>query len=277
MISSKGKEQYFKRSLLFDPIHWLPPLEAAVRDMADAVWDPSVGKGKGMDLRVGLEGSFGDSQTTPRLLSSSRLGQMVCLHGIITSCSLVRPKVLKSVHWSEQRHCFLQKEYRDPTMLIPNALPTGTSYPTVGENGERLISEFGLSTYRDYQTAAMQEMPEEAPAGQLPRTVEVCLEGDLVDAVKPGDRVNIVGVYKSISQSSNGSVPPVFKVKRKDVIFRRWWWPMPFASWVLIRMLSWSTPSPPMIWPTFVPLVVALMCLTCWPVPWHPPSGVMNG
>ena len=45
----------------------------------------------------------------------------------------------------------------------------------------------------------IQELPERAPPGQLPRSVELVLDDDLVDRVKPGDRVQIAGVYRAMA------------------------------------------------------------------------------
>ncbi len=42
----------------------------------------------------------------------------------------------------------------------------------------------------------LQELPEKTPTRQLPRSIEVILEDDLIDKTKPGDRVTIFGVYK---------------------------------------------------------------------------------
>ena len=67
--------------------------------------------------------------------------------------------------------------------------------------------------YKDHQTVTLQEMPERAPMGQLPRSVELVLDHDLVDKVKPGDRVQIVGVFRALATSSQGqsSTSGVFK------------------------------------------------------------------
>ena len=42
------------------------------------------------DFFVGFEGSFGSKHVTPRTLTSRFLGNLVCLEGIVTSCSQVR-------------------------------------------------------------------------------------------------------------------------------------------------------------------------------------------
>jgi DNA replication licensing factor MCM3 len=72
----------------------------------------------------------------------------------------------------------------------------------VDAEGNTLELEQGLSIYKDYQTITLQEMPERAKVGQLPRSILLVLEYDLVDKVKPGDRIQCVGVYQPLSASS---------------------------------------------------------------------------
>ncbi|SZF02197.1 unnamed protein product [Blumeria hordei] len=157
-----------------------------------------------------FSGSFGQFACNPRTLSSSHLNRMVSLEGIVTRCSLVRPKVVKSVHYNEKKKVFHFREYQDQTMTA-NGATTSSVYPQEDEAGNPLITEYGYCTYRDHQTISIQEMPEYAPAGQLPRGVDVILDDDLVDKCKPGDRVQLVGIYRSLGNRNAGHNTALFK------------------------------------------------------------------
>ena len=74
-----------------------------------------------------------------------------------------------------------------------------------------MSTEFGLCTYRDHQRIVLQEMPERAPPGQLPRAIEIILGEDLVDRVKPGDRIRAVGIHKGLASSTAGTAPAFFR------------------------------------------------------------------
>ena len=74
-----------------------------------------------------------------------------------------------------------------------------------------MVTEYGYCIYKDHQTISMQEMPEKAPAGQLPRSIDIVLDDDLVNKVKPGDRVQIVGTYRSMGAMNQGKMSAVFR------------------------------------------------------------------
>ncbi|QLL32716.1 hypothetical protein HG536_0D02380 [Torulaspora globosa] len=57
-------------------------------------------------------------------------------------------------------------------------------------NGEKTV-------YRNYQRLTLQEAPGTVPAGRLPRHREVILLADLVDISKPGEEVEVTGIYKN--------------------------------------------------------------------------------
>lgn len=158
---------------------------------------------------IGLEGSFGSKHVSPRTLTSRLLGSMVCVEGIITKCSLVRPKVVRSVHYCPATKKTLERKYTDLTSL--DAFPSSAVYPTKDEENNPLETEFGLSIYKDHQTITVQEMPEKAPAGQLPRSVDIILDNDLVDLVKPGDRVQVVGTYRCLPGKKGGFTSGTFR------------------------------------------------------------------
>ncbi|OLY85054.1 DNA replication licensing factor mcm2 [Smittium mucronatum] len=51
------------------------------------------------------------------------------------------------------------------------------------------------TVYRNYQKITLQETPGTVPAGRLPRNREVILLWDLIDVAKPGDEIEVTGIY----------------------------------------------------------------------------------
>jgi DNA replication licensing factor MCM3 len=154
-------------------------------------------------------GNFGLNACNPRTLSSQHLNHMVSVEGIVTRCSLIRPKVVRSVHYNEAKDKFHFREYQDQTMT--NGVTTSSVYPQEDDEGNPLTTEYGFCTYRDHQTISIQEMPERAPAGQLPRGVDVILDDDLVDQVKPGDRIQLVGIFRTLGNRNANHNSALFK------------------------------------------------------------------
>jgi DNA replication licensing factor MCM2 len=72
-------------------------------------------------------------------------------------------------------------------------------------NSERTV-------YRNYQKITLQESPGTVPAGRLPRHREVIFLWDLIDKAKPGDEIEVTGIYRNSydAQLNNRNGFPVF-------------------------------------------------------------------
>uniref|UniRef100_A0A8D0D2V3 DNA replication licensing factor MCM3 n=1 Tax=Sander lucioperca TaxID=283035 RepID=A0A8D0D2V3_SANLU len=193
--------------LMSNAFEELLAFQRALKDLVSSV-DATYAK-QYEEFFIALEGSFGTKHVTPRTLTARLLGSMVCVEGIITKCSLVRPKVVRSVHYCPATKKTMERKYTDMTSL--DAFPSSAIYPTKDEENNPLETEFGLSIYKDHQTITVQEMPEKAPAGQLPRSVDIILDNDLVDVVKPGDRVQVIGTYRCLPGKKGGFTSGTFR------------------------------------------------------------------
>ncbi|KAI0281622.1 ATP dependent DNA helicase [Russula aff. rugulosa BPL654] len=159
----------FADGLLKQPVDFLPAFHDALLNVIQRVHDIDKHDVEGKGYGIGFNGSFGDHHVSPRTLRASHLGHMISLEGIVTRCSLVRPKMLKSVHYCPD-----------------------TSLFHAHDQGHPLQIEYGFSTFRDHQRISIQEMPERAPAGHCP-------------ACKPGDRIQLVGMYRSVGGGATGT------------------------------------------------------------------------
>ncbi|KAF9761411.1 DNA replication licensing factor Mcm2 [Nosema granulosis] len=53
------------------------------------------------------------------------------------------------------------------------------------------------TVYKDFQKITIQEVPGTVPPGTLPRSKEILLYYDLIDCAKPGEEIEVTGVYKN--------------------------------------------------------------------------------
>ncbi|XP_004424085.1 PREDICTED: DNA replication licensing factor MCM3 isoform X1 [Ceratotherium simum simum] len=203
----RRKNEKRANRLLSNAFEELVAFQRALKDFVASI-DATYAK-QYEEFYIGLEGSFGSKHVSPRTLTSCFLSCVVCVEGIVTKCSLVRPKVVRSVHYCPATKKTIERRYSDLTTLV--AFPSSSVYPTKDEENNPLETEYDLSVYKDHQTITIQEMPEKAPAGQLPRSVDVILDDDLVDKVKPGDRVQVVGTYRCLPGKKGGYTSGTFR------------------------------------------------------------------
>ena len=61
----------------------------------------------------------------------------------------------------------------------------------------------------DKQYVKLQEIPEVVPDGETPQTLTLMAYEDYVDQVKPGDRINCVGIYRAQGVRVNSRIRTV--------------------------------------------------------------------
>ena len=114
---------------------------------------------------------------TPRGLKSNLVNQLVSVRGIVTRMGLVKPMIQTSVHYCEATKKGEVRHYDDNTNLAEmggdhQRNNNGTeTFPVKDKDGNTLTHEYGYCLYKDSQVVTIQEMPESAPPGQLPRSV----------------------------------------------------------------------------------------------------------
>jgi DNA replication licensing factor MCM2 len=82
--------------------------------------------------------------------------------------------------------------------------------------------------YRNFQKISLQETPGSVPPGRVPRQKEVILVADLIDKAKPGEEIEVIGIYQNSQEclDRGGSGFPVYgtqieanHISKKDDLF----------------------------------------------------------
>ncbi len=144
-----------------------------------------------------------------RGLRAKNISSLVWSNGILVRCSTIRPKIIKASF--ECNLCGAQFEVIQLTSRIRwPKFCTNKRCKAKAQTDFRLISKH--SEFIDWQSITIQEIPEDLPPGRIPRSVQAILTYNLVDTVKPGDRVKLMGIYKSVlAQSTKSNNSTLFK------------------------------------------------------------------
>jgi len=134
-----------------------------------------------------------------RGLRSKHIDKLIFTRGILLRASTVRPKLENAIY-----KC-LRCDTEFPQIQLSNTLiwPNHCVNPKCKANTQKdFIFISKKSDFIDWQKITIQETPEELPAGRIPRSVDGILIKDLVDKVRPGDRIKIMGAFKSLPQKN---------------------------------------------------------------------------
>lgn len=124
-----------------------------------------------------------------RSLRQIHLNQLVRTAGVVTSCTTILPQ-LRLIYYDCMKCTgvfgpFVQNQNQE---VKPNACPECQSYGPFQVNMEKTV-------YQNYQRITVQESPGKIAAGRLPRSKDAILLADLVDSCRPGDEVQVTGIY----------------------------------------------------------------------------------
>ncbi|KAG5462768.1 MAG: hypothetical protein BJ554DRAFT_3612, partial [Olpidium bornovanus] len=129
--------------------------------------------------------------TSLRDLRQNQLNCLVRICGVVTRRSGVFPQLKYVKYDCLKCGSILGPFFQDAQHEIKvGNCPNCQSRGPFTVNSEQTI-------YRNYQRMTLQESPGSVPAGRLPRHREVILLWDLIDSAKPGEEVEITGVYRN--------------------------------------------------------------------------------
>ncbi|KIP06418.1 hypothetical protein PHLGIDRAFT_90875 [Phlebiopsis gigantea 11061_1 CR5-6] len=134
-----------------------------------------------------------------RDLRRTNLNNLVRVSGVVTRRTGVFPQ-LKYVKF-DCRKCgaVLGPFYQDSTKEVRiSYCPNCESKGPFSVNSEQTV-------YRNYQKMTLQESPGSVPPGRLPRHREVVLLWDLIDSAKPGEEIEVTGIYRNNFDASLNS------------------------------------------------------------------------
>ncbi|KAI9137071.1 MCM-domain-containing protein [Paraphysoderma sedebokerense] len=131
------------------------------------------------------------SVLTLRDLRQQHLNSLVRVSGVVTRRTAVFPQLKYVKYDCTKCGAVLGPFHQDVIKEISISRCSNCN----GKGPFRVNSE--QTVYRNYQKLTLQESPGTVPAGRLPRHKEVILLWDLIDSARPGEEIEVIGIYRN--------------------------------------------------------------------------------
>ena len=141
-----------------------------------------------------------------RNLTYKDINKLICFKGIVIRCSELQPE-MKSAFFK----C-VNCEW-DTKVYLENARVTEPKECDRCKGKLTMQLVHNMCVFTDKQFIKFQELPEYVPDGETPQSITIVAYDSNVNEMKPGDRVDIVGVYRAQSfrvQRSRRTLKSVF-------------------------------------------------------------------
>lgn len=197
-------------------------IETAEEEMQDAVNKQAEGLISELELRV-VENEVQDIETrvyrvrpfggektvNMRDLNPGDTDKLVSVKGMVIRATPIVPEMTVAFFRCHVCQHTVQVEIDRGRIDEPDRCPRDVC----GSKGTMVLVH-NRSEFTDKQVVRLQETPDVVPDGQTPHTVSLCVYDELVDLVKPGDRVLVTGIFRSMPVRVNPrqrSIKSLFK------------------------------------------------------------------
>jgi len=158
-------------------------------------------------------------RTTRRMrdLDPSHIDQLMSIKGMVIRCSPIIPD-LKLAFF---RCCVCH--YNTEVMINQGRIDEPTKCNGCSMAGSMELIHNRCS-FTDKQLIRLQEVADEVPEGETPYTVTLFAFDDLVDSVRPGDRLEVTGVFRAVPRRvdpKRRTVRSIYKTYIDTIHFRR--------------------------------------------------------
>lgn len=135
---------------------------------------------------------YGLDAINMRNLNPGDIDKLVTIRGLVIRATPIIPDMKQAFFRCLACNHTVQVELDRGRIAEPSRCPRDVC----GQDGTVTLIH-NRCEFADRQVVRLQETPDVVPDGQTPHTVTLCVYDELVDLSKPGDRVEITGVFRS--------------------------------------------------------------------------------